>query len=153
MSFRKRIIGAVLAVFIAGMTFSGCAGHYALFNKVHPVIGNLGGKWVGAVVNWILGPIVLPFCITADVLLFNVIEFWTGKNVIATGNSLEQIDESGTRLTAVKNEDGTLSVRVIEVNGETSDYLFERNGNDFTMFDGNGELLSSYTVPYEELAN
>ena len=153
MSIKKRILCVVLAVFIAGMSFSSCAGQYALFNKAHPFIGNLGGKWIGAVANWILGPIVYPICLSADALIFNVIEFWTGRNVIASGNSLEQIDENGTRLTAVKNDDGTLSLRVTEITGETTDYLLEREGNNFAMFDTDGVLLSSYTVTYEELTN
>jgi hypothetical protein len=144
----------VLAVFIAGMSLSGCAGQYALFNKAHPFIGNLGGKWIGAVVNWIIGlPIVYPICLFADALIFNVIEFWTGKNIIASGNSFEQIDENGNRIAAVKNDDGTLSVRVTETTGETSVYLLDREGNDFSMFDANGVLLSSYTIAYEELVN
>jgi hypothetical protein len=144
----------VLVLFIAGMSFNGCAGQYALFNKAHPFIGNLGGKWIGAIVNWIIGmPIVYPICIFADVFIFNVIEFWSGKNLIASGNSFEQIDENGNRLAAVKNDDGTLSVRVTEITGETTDYLLEREGNDFSMFDADGVLLSSYTVMYEELVN
>jgi hypothetical protein len=144
----------VLAVFIAGMSLSGCAGKYALFNKAHPFIGNLGGTWIGAVVNWIIGmPIVYPICIFADVFIFNVIEFWSGKNVIASGTSFEQTDENGNRLAAVKNEDGTLSVKVTETTGETTVYLLDRDGNDVTMFDANGVLLSSHTVTYEEATN
>jgi hypothetical protein len=142
----------VLVVFIAGMSFSSCAGQFALFNKAHPFIGNLGGKWIGAIVFWILGGPVLSICLFADTFIFNVIEFWTGNNVIASGNTFEQIDENGNRLTAVKNEDGTLSVRVTEITGETTDYLLERAGNNFSMFDADGALLSSYTVAYEELA-
>jgi len=154
MSIKKRILCVVLAVFIAGMSFSGCAGQYALFNKAHPLIGNLGGKWIGAIVNWIIGlPIVYPICIFADVFIFNVIEFWTGKNIIASANSFEQTDENGNRLAAVKNDDGTLSVTVTEISGETTEYLLERDGNNFNMFDTDGVLLSSYTVEYEELAN
>jgi hypothetical protein len=144
----------VLVVFIGGMSFSGCAGQYALFNKAHPFIGNLGGKWIGAVANWIIGlPIVYPICIFADVLIFNTVEFWTGTNVIASGSSFEQIDENGNRLAAVKNDDGTLSVKVTEITGETTGYLLERKGNDFSMFNTDGVLLSAYTVTYEELAN
>jgi hypothetical protein len=154
MSIKKRILCKVLAVFIAGMSFSGCAGQYALFNKAHPFIGNLGGKWVGAVVNWIIGmPIVYPICIFADAFIFNVIEFWTGNNIMASGESLEQTDENGNRLAAVKNEDGTLSVKVTETTGETTVYLLDREGNDVSMFDANGVLLSSHTVTYEEVAN
>jgi hypothetical protein len=143
----------VLVVFIAGMSFSGCAGKYALFNKAHPFIGNLGGKWIGAVVNWVIGFAVYPICLFADAFIFNVIEFWTGNNLIASADSFEQTDENGNRLAAVKNDDGTLSVRVTESTGETTDYLLEREGNNFSMFDAEGVLLSSYTVTYEELAN
>jgi len=152
MSIKKRILCMILVVFIiAGMGFSSCAGKYALFNKAHPLIGNLGGKWIGAIVNWIIGmPIVYPICIFADVFIFNVIEFWTGKNVIG---QLEQTDENGNRLAAVKNDDGTLSVTVTKSNGETTDYLLERDGNNLSMFDADGALLSSHTVTYEELAN
>jgi len=154
MSIMKRILCAVLVLFIMGMSFSGCAGQYALFNKAHPFFGNLGGKWLGAVVNWIIGmPIIYPICIFADVFIFNVIEFWSGKNVIASGNSFEQIDENGNRLAAVINDDGTLSVRVTETSGETTDYIFEREGTNFSMFDTDGVLLSSYNVAYEELTN
>jgi hypothetical protein len=154
MSIKKRILCVVLVIFIAGMSFNGCAGKYALFNKAHPFFGNLGGKWIGALVNWIIGmPIIYPICMFADVFIFNVIEFWTGRNVIASGSSLEQIDENGNRIAAVKNDDGTLSVKVTETTGETTDYLLERDGNNFSMFDADGVLLSSYTLAYEDLAN
>ena len=150
MSIKKRILCIVLMVFIVGMGFNGCAGKYALFNKAHPFIGNLGGKWIGAIVNWIIGlPIVYPICIFADTFIFNVIEFWSGSNPIAAGNSFEQTDENGNRLAAVVNDDGTLSVRVTEVTGNTTDYLLEREGNDFRMYDIDGLLLSSYTVEYD----
>lgn len=156
MSMKKRILCMVLVVFIAGMSFSfsGCAGHYALFNKAHPVIGNLGGKWIGAIVNWIIGwPIVYPICLLADVFIFNLIEFWSGKNPIALGNSFDQTDENGNHLAAVINEDGTLSVTMTGTNGEITDYLFEREGNDFRVFDTEGTLISTHTVAYEEMVN
>ena len=154
MSMKKRILCMVLVVFIMGMSFSGCAGQYALFNKAHPFLGNLGGKWIGAIVHWIGWVIpVFEFCLLADIFIFNVIEFWTGNNLIAAGDSLEQIDENGTRITAVKNDDGTLSLSLTQITGETSEYVLERQGNDFNMFDAEGLLLSSYNVSYEELAN
>jgi hypothetical protein len=149
----KRILCVVLVFLSVGMGVTGCAGKYALFNKAHPFIGNLGGKWIGAVVFWILGGIVLPISLVLDTLIFNVIEFWSGKNVIASGNSFEQFDENGNRYAAVKNDDGTLSLTITEVSGVTTVYLLERNGNEFSMFDADGVLISSYTLPYEEFAN
>jgi len=135
----------VLVLFIIGVSFNSCAGQYALFNKAHPAIGNLGGKWIGAVVNWIAWGIIpiLPICLLADAIIFNLIEFWSGNNIIASAGSLEQIDEAGNRIYAAKNDDGSLSVRVTEVTGEITDFLFERAGDDVHVFDSNGVLLSS----------
>ena len=152
-SILKRILSLVLVVFIMGISFSSCAGQFAAFNKVQRLISNIGGKYIGGIVFWILGGPVLPVCLALDLFLFNVIEFWFGRNIIASGNTFEQIDENGNRLTAVKNDDGTLSLKVTEVSGETAEYLLERNGNDFSMFDSEGVLLSSYSIPYEEIAN
>ncbi|MDR3324649.1 MAG: DUF3332 domain-containing protein [Spirochaetaceae bacterium] len=153
MNVKKRILCTVLAASVVGMSLSGCAGKYALFNKAHPAIGNLGGKWVGAVVNWIIGiPIVYPISIFADACIFNVIEFWSGKNLLASANQFEQSDENGNRLAAVKNDDGTLSVKVTGASGETSAYLLDRVGDDVSLFDSSGALIASHTVTREELA-
>ena len=153
MNIKNRILCVILVIFIAGMSFTSCAGQYALFNRAHPFLGNLGGKWIGAVVFWILGGPVLSFCLFADTFILNVIEFWTGNNLLAYGNTFEQIDADGNYLAATKNDDGTLSLRVKEANGEASDYLLEREGNYFSLFDADGVLLSSYTVDGALLAN
>jgi len=150
MSMKKRFqcLTLALVVTLAGIGFTGCAGQYALFNRAHPAIGNLGGRWVGAVVFWIIGGPVLGITLFADTFIFNVIEFWTGNNLIAAGGSFEQIDEHGNRLAAVKNDDGTLSVNVTKITGETTDYLLTREGNYFSIFDADGILLSSYASSY-----
>jgi len=153
LTLRKRIFCMVLVVLFAGMSFSSCAGQFALFNKAHNLLGNLGGKWIGAIVFWILGGPVLPICLFVDTFILNVIEFWTGNNLIAAGDKFEHTDENGNRITAVKNEDGTLSMTVTEVTGEIFEYVLEREGNEFSLFDNEGELVSSYTLAYEELAN
>jgi len=150
MSMKKRFqcIVLVLVVSFAGIGFTGCAGQYALFNRAHPAIGNLGGRWIGAVVFWIIGGPVLGITLFADTFIFNVIEFWTGNNLIAAGNSFEQTDEHGNRLAATKNDDGTLSLSVTKTTGETVDYLLTREGNDVSIFDAEGVLLSSYNTFY-----
>ena len=156
MSIKKRFrcMALALVVFAAGMSFTGCAGQFAAFNRSQAFLGNLGGRWVGAILTWVIGfPIVHPIAIFADAVIFNVIEFWTGNNLIAAGggNSFEQIDEIGNRIYVAKNDDGTLSVNVTKVTGETSDYLFERNGEYFKIFDDDGIHLSSFSVEFGEL--
>ena len=153
MNMKKRILCIILIVFIMGMSFTGCNGQYVLWNKAHPFFSNLGGKWVGAVVNWICWIVpVYAICFFGDIIILNVIEFWSGSNPMAL-NTLEQTDENGTRITAVKNDDGTLSLTFTTITGETSEYLLERNGNDFSMFDTNGVLISSYNIESDFVAN
>ena len=153
MSKGKRILCMVLVVFIAGMSFIGCAGSWAAFNKSTNFIANIGGKYIGGVVFWILGGIVSPITLFLDVAIFNVIEFWTGNNLLAAGDSFEQIDKDGNRVTAVKNDDGTLSLTVMTVDGETTYMLLEQEGDDFRMFDAEGVLLSTYSSAHAESAN
>ena len=152
MSMKKRILCMVLIVFIMGMSFTGCNGQYVLWNKAHPFFSNLGGKWVGAVVNWICWIIpVYEICFIGDIIILNVIEFWSGSNPMAL-NTFEQTDENGTRITAVKNDNGTLSLTITEVSGLTSEYLLERDGNNFSMYDADGIYISSYSLDNAQLA-
>ena len=144
MSIKKRIFCMVLVVLIAGVSFIDCAGSWAAFNKSSKFISNIGGKYIGGVVYWILGPIVSPIALTLDVFIFNVIEFWTGKNLIASGNTLEQIDENGNSVFAVINDDGTLSLTLKTIDGEETYMLLEQDGDNFKMFGADGVLLSTY---------
>ena len=154
MNVKKRFFTMVLVVSLASASLTSCAGQFALFNRVVPAVGNLGGRWIGAVVFWIIGSPVIGITLFADVIIFNVIEFWTGSNPVAAGNSdvfiadntLEQTDAYGNRLTAIRNDDGTLSLHVTKVTGEVTVYLLERSGDDLRMFDSDGILLSYHTV-------
>jgi len=157
MSVKKRFCAMVLMVFLAGASFTGCAGQFALFNRAVPFVGNLGGRWVGAVVYWIIGlPIVVPITLFLDGLIFNTIEFWTGSNPLAMGDSnvfiagdtFKQTDGEGNHLAATRNEDGSLSLKLTKVSGEIIEYLLQRDGNDVKLFDADGILISSYTVAY-----
>jgi len=153
MSIKKRFQCLVLAlvVFGAGIGLTGCAGQFAAFNRSQAFLGNLGGRWVGAILTWIVGGPVYSITLFLDFFIFNVIEFWTGNNLIAAGTSFEQVDELGNRIYVAKNDDGTLSVSVTKVTGETSDYVFEREGEYFKIFDAEGIHLSSFTVEFDGL--
>jgi len=147
----------VLVVFLAAASFTGCAGQFALFNRAVPFVGNLGGRWIGAVVYWIVGlPIVIPITLFLDGLIFNTIEFWTGSNPLAmgdpnvfiAGDTFEQTDGEGNHLLATRNEDGSLSLKVTKISGEIAEYLLQRDGNDVKIFDVEGALISYHTVAY-----
>jgi hypothetical protein len=73
--------GLKLAVcLLAGsMLFSSCIGSFGLFNKLLKWNQGLSNKFINELVFLIISP-VYGLAGTADVLIFNTIEFWTGNN-------------------------------------------------------------------------
>jgi hypothetical protein len=150
MSIKKFICAAVL-VSSAGLSVTGCYGHYALFNKVLKWNGKMGNKWLGELVYlffWILP--VYEIRLFADWLIFNTLEFWTGSNPMAMGDTYEESDGKGNKVYAVKNPDGTLSVNLVAANGKTADFMLERNGNTVRVIDSkSGSLMAMQTMDNE----
>ena len=109
MRIKKFVCAAVLAAFTCA-SVGGCYGKYALFNKAHKWMGQIGDKWINSVVHLVLSAPVFGVCLLADAVLFNVIEFWTGSNPVAmNSDTYQETDENGNKIYAVRNTDGSLS--------------------------------------------
>jgi hypothetical protein len=147
MRIRKFVCAAVLAAF-ACASVGGCYGKYALFNSAAKFGGNLGGKYVGAVVNlvfWIVP--VYEICLLGDLLVFNTIEFWTGSNPVAmNSDTYQETDADGNKIYAVRNTDGSLSVNITDVKGNKADFTLVRDGNVIRAVDNNGEIIAQQVV-------
>jgi hypothetical protein len=142
------LIGKAVAVSITGLSLTGCYGSYGLFNKMHKFNGSVGDKWIASVVNFISWVIpVYPICLLADFLILNTIEFWTGSNPLAMNSDVyQETDENGTTLVAVKNTDGTLSVSIEDISGNTANFTLEREGNEVRVLDAEGAVVAFHTV-------
>ncbi len=80
---KTRILMIVTALALASFT-TGCFGKFALTNKLYTWNDSFGNKFVKTVVFWAFNIIpVYGVLGTADVLVLNVIEFWTGSNPVA----------------------------------------------------------------------
>ncbi|GBU20631.1 hypothetical protein R80B4_00510 [Fibrobacteres bacterium R8-0-B4] len=147
MRIRKFICAAVLAAFTIA-SVGGCYGKYALFNNAAKFGGNLGGKYVGAVVNlvfWVVG--VYGICLFADLLIFNTIEFWSGSNPVAmNSDTYQETDADGNKVFAVRNTDGSLSVSMTDVKGNKVDFSLERDGNVIRAIDSKGGIIAQQIV-------
>ena len=81
-------IALTLALLI-GVSTTGCFGKFALTKKIYEWNDSLGNKFVKTLVLW--GLIIIPVyevCVAADYFVLNLIEFWTGSNLIAdSGNA------------------------------------------------------------------
>jgi hypothetical protein len=69
-----------------GTLSSGCFGKFALVRKVYAFNDGLGNKFVKSLVFWAFYIIpVYGVCAIVDVVILNLIEFWTGSNPVAMG--------------------------------------------------------------------
>ena len=86
--FKKIVVSVSLAglISLAAFPSTGCYGGFNLTRKVHGWNGQVSNKWVNTLIFWAF--IIIPVyevCTFVDAIVFNVIEFWSGKNVINAG--------------------------------------------------------------------
>jgi hypothetical protein len=119
----KRTVSAIVAIVIASVTLQGCYGKMALTRKVYQVNGEVGEKHLRSLVTWafILVP-VYGISALADFVVFNTIEFWTGKNPVAQGEKSFQYAENGRRYLVTASKSGE-SVKYVINRYEGSRYL------------------------------
>lgn len=74
----------IAAVSWTTMLQSGCYGSFELVKKVYDWNGTLGGKFTQSLMFWVLS--IIPVYGVAgmlDVVIFNLVEFWSGSNPLA----------------------------------------------------------------------
>jgi hypothetical protein len=77
-----------------GVIQTGCFGSFALTKKVYEFNDGLENKWLKSIAFWGLNIIpVYGFAGFVDVVILNLVEFWTGSNPLAMqeGEVEEQI--------------------------------------------------------------
>ncbi len=142
---KKSLIALALA---AAFTLTACYGSYSLTNKLYKWNGTLGNKWLNSCVHFILWVIpVYEICIgLVDGLVLNTVEFWTGSNPIASNDTYFEKDAQGNQISAIKNEDGSLAVQIIDAQGHKADLKLERDADVIRALDANGQVVAQYDV-------
>jgi hypothetical protein len=112
MHMSRRLLASAALVTAVG-TSTACMGQFALTKMVYGWNDKVtGNKIVNNLVFWGLGIFqIYDFTVLGDLFIFNVIEFWTGSNVLADAGSNAPRDVVITR-----NDDGSAS---ITKNGDT----------------------------------
>ncbi len=129
---KKSIVtSAVLgtALVFSPMALQGCYGSFNLTQKLYSWNGSLGDKWVNSIVMVGLSVVipVYPVAMTADALVLNLIEFWTGSNPMAMkpGESetrVVTIDGKEWKMTASHNR---MEIAPADSEGTALDLVFE----------------------------
>jgi len=128
-----KIVAIGLIVILLSVSLTGCYGKFQLTKKLYVWNGQVGDKFVNSIVMWIF--IILPVYEAAgflDVVVLNVIEFWTGENPVALGP-----DESQTQFVTVDNKE----------------YKITATQNRFEIIKLDGENESPVALVFDEKSN
>lgn len=82
----KKIKHLMLVLLLSGavLSQSSCMGSFALTLKVYEINNTItDNKFVNNLIFWIVGAPVYGFTTTVDIVILNLIEFWTGDNLLA----------------------------------------------------------------------
>lgn len=140
---------AIVTLLCAGMIIlTGCYGSNACYNKLHDWNGTLGNKWLNSIVHFVMLVIPVYWIVfgLVDILVLNTVEFWTGSNPLASGDSYFEKDAQGNSIAAVKNADGTMSVEVTTAAGEKANLTLQRDENVVRALDAEGNLVAQYEI-------
>lgn len=132
----------------AAIALTGCYGSNALFNKLHDWNGTLGNKWLNSIVHFFLCviPVYEISLLLVDGLVLNTVEFWSGSNPLASGDSYYEKDAQGNEIAAVKNADGSMSVEVTTAKGEKANLTLQRDENVVRALDAEGNEVAQYEI-------
>lgn len=140
-----RMAACALAV---ALVASGCYGPFTLTRKVYNWNGQVSSdRWIveGVFLLCILVP-VYSLSSAADAIIFNSVEFWTGKSILASGHAAttKRIvrKDSETLLTRVPGPAGDELVIQQSREGQPATSLrIRRVGNGVVAMNGDGAML------------
>ncbi len=139
---KKHLVVATVLALSASMMMQSCIGSFALFNKVKNWNEHVGDKFVNEIVfvaMWILP--VYELCFTADLLVLNSIEFWSGENPALAQAETKVIDGKDAQYLVARNETGytitnmtTKQVTRFNFDAKDNSWSLENNGQEVKLF-------------------
>jgi len=137
----KRVLLSLLAACTFATTTTGCFGSFKLTKAAYDFNKGLGNKWLSWLVFLVVGHITTVITLTIDSLVLNSLEFWTGKNPMAMGDTYRETDANGNSITAVKMEDGSLYMRIDAVTGESQELVLQQDQEIIRILDAKGAVI------------
>ncbi len=144
---RAWVISAML-VAMAPFVFGGCYGGFPLTKTIYKLNGGIShSKIVQTVTFWVF--VIFPVYeigMLADAIVFNLVEFWTGEEILAVGPTM---DSNGNLVCLTPSADGREAVLTVSRDGrviaqesflKVSDTVFEVRDAQGNL---NGKVLKS----------
>ena len=106
---------ALVLVAALGAFSAGCFGKFQLTRKVYDINQSIDEKYVRSAATWIF-VVVQVYTVAAllDFIVFNVIEFWSGENPVASVPVTKVYARGDGKAVLTLSRDGSATVAVIE---------------------------------------
>ena len=143
----KRAIKALVVGVLAGSMLAGCMGKFALTEKIYSWNKKVDkNRWIneGVFVAFLIIP-VYSLSLLADGLIFNSIDWWTGKNPIAAGDTKTIHGDDGSVAQMTMRADGKIDVAVTAASGQQSQFTLVKDGDTVSAEDASGKKLDVVT--------
>lgn len=104
---------ALVLVAAVGALSAGCFGKFQLTRKLYDINKSIDEKYVRSAATWLF---VIPYAATGllDFVIFNVIEFWTGENPVASAPVTKVYAQGNGKTVLTLSRDGSATMAVIE---------------------------------------
>jgi len=113
----SRFVKGIALVLVAavGALSAGCFGKFQLTRKVYDMNQSIDEKYVRSAATWVF-VIVQVYTVAAllDLIVFNVIEFWSGENPVASAPVTRAYAQGSGKTVLTLSRDGSATVAVIE---------------------------------------
>ncbi|MBM4080592.1 MAG: DUF3332 family protein [Planctomycetes bacterium] len=135
---RSWVVAILLVTMLPILT--GCYGQFPLTKAVYNFNGECSdNKWVRTIVMWVFAILqVYTIATVADAIVFNLVEFWTGQQLMAGSVTAED----GTKYALEPSDDGKQAVLTISRNDRvlTRATFVRVSDSKVEVLDGNGKL-------------
>jgi len=105
----------LVLVAAVGALSAGCFGKFQLTRKVYDMNQSIDEKYVRSAATWVF-VIIQVYTVAAllDLIVFNVIEFWSGENPVASAPVTKVYAQGNGKTVLTLSRDGSETVAVIE---------------------------------------
>ncbi len=137
---RAWVISAML-VAMAPFVFGGCYGGFPLTKTIYNLNGDISdNKIVQTVTFWVF--VIFPVYeigMFADAIVFNLVEFWTGEELLAVGPTM---DSNGNTVCLTPSSDGQAAVLTVSRDGKVlaEEFFVKVSDTVFEVRDAQGNL-------------
>lgn len=138
--FKRLVVGSMISLTLV-LSTAQCFGGFALTKKLYQFNksisagdNSLGGKLVRTLAMWVM--IIIPFYIVAfvaDFVLLNLIEFWTGKPLIASSSD----PEGRVTFTMISENEMRIDIKDAKI---SSFHVFRDRPGEFFLKEGSSYI-------------